>query len=211
MLVQACATWRAPTPAELQRILAAAPRVAAAQATTAEITMHSERLNGTFSGVLASECAGRARLQLFPDVGGKILDLYADPQRVLGVIPQAGVRIDGPANDGTLPRHVLVFFAITLLEHETPLIRERVLLVRDTGGSLLVQLAPRIFGSEVEAELGADGRLLARHYRYRHVIWHEQVGEPIVVAGTGFHLTARVIDRAPMGTDERIAAFAKLP
>lgn len=210
VLLASCTTLRAPTESELARVLAAGGVAATAGTTTAEVTIRSERLTGTFAAVLASEPGGRVRLQLFPDVGGKILDLYADSTRVLGTIPQGGIRVEGPAGPD-LPRHVLVFFALTLLEHSTPITRARILGVRRDGDLLLVALAPRVPGCGVEAEVRSDGTLVGRRFGFRHVSWHEELGPEVRVTGPGFRLVATSGERTTLDESERAAAFSHLP
>ena len=128
-----CSTFEAPTTRDLDLVRGAAPEISTAASTTAEVRVRSERMTGTFSAVLASERGGRVRLQLFPDVGGKILDLYASSERIAGAIPQAGSKVDDRTDSGELPRSLLTFFAITLLEHHTPLTEDRVRGVRRGG------------------------------------------------------------------------------
>ena len=214
-LLSACAGFREPHDFELAHAVAAdaaAPRFARTQ--TCEVRIDSEQLRGTFDGVLASEPAGRTRLQLFPDVGGKILDLFAGSERIVGTIPQAALRYDEPlgARD-ELPRHVLLFIAITLLERCTPLTADRVLAVRVLRGAILeASLAPRVHGCEVVAEIGAEGTLRARRYRYRHAAWRESLADgAVTVDAPGFRLVARMLEESELSEQERLAAFERLP
>ena len=110
-----------------------------------------------------------------------------------------------------LPRHVLLFFAITLLEHATPIESERVRGARATGGGLEVRLVPRIPGCEVTAELDERYAVRARQYRYRGAAWRETVQQDVTIEGPGFRLVARALETSPLSAPERETAFQRLP
>ena len=205
----ACAGFEPPDEAALARVRAAAMPVPEAGCETCDVTICSAQLSGKFTAVLASERAGRVRLQLFPDVGGKILDLWASSERIRGTIPQAGVQYDAAAG-GDPPRHVLLFFAITLLERSTPLEPARVRGVRgvpERGRAFELLLEPRVPGTEVVAEIDEHGALVARRYSYRHVSWRERLGPTTRVSASGFELEARVAESTELRGEERAAAF----
>lgn len=211
LATSACTTWHAPSEAELARIRAGHRPTTDVLSITSEVTIDSERLRGTFEGVLVSDPAGRIRVQLFPDLGGKILDLVADEDAIVGSIPQAEIRVEGNPREGNLPRHLLTFFAITLLEAAVPLHPDRVVDVRTEGAHLWVRVRPRVAGSEVEIAIDAEGRVIAREYRFRHVGWCERPGSVTEVVGAGFRLVARERERLPLAPDEAEAAFARRP
>ncbi len=156
----------------------------------ARVRITTDRLRGDFEAVLVAVPGPqpRARLQLFPEVGGKILDVAATPKRITGVMPQAGRSIDATVDeDGAAhaERDVLFFIGATLLERFAPLVPSRV--ERSDGGAL--DLAPVFAGVSVTALVDGDGRVHERRYRFRGASWVERDGDRVEIEGHDFQMT----------------------
>jgi hypothetical protein len=147
-------------------------------------------LSGVFDARLVAACgsAPRVRLQLFPEVGGKILDLAASAAGAAGAVPPAGLDWRTELGAASPPPHTMLFFAVTLLERFASLTPERALGVRRRGGLVEVSLRPVVAGTEVIAVLGAPGEVRERRYRYAGAAWREVLGPPYLVEGAGFSL-----------------------
>jgi hypothetical protein len=164
-----------------------------------EVRIESSKVSGTFTALLVAQRgdAPRARLQLLPDLGGKVLDLAISECRIAGYFPQAREGVDVPLEDAErAPRHLLVFMAITLLEELTPL-SPRVLGAERRGELFALTLAPALEGASVEALVDKDGFVSERRYRFRHVGWTEtRLGggaeaREVVLEGEDFLLVVR--------------------
>ena len=126
-----------------------------------ELELASPTLSGVFDavcGVSADEC----RLQLFPDVGGKVLDLRLQQARVVADFPGSHYEADAPL-DAADP-HLAIVFAAMLAELLAPVLAERVLGERrDADGATEIGLRPALGSGSVVATLAGDG--LVRSYR----------------------------------------------
>lgn len=210
-----CAGFHQPSAAELQALLLAAdPHVGgalaigplaggaapAAAACAGVVTIAAPRLAGTFDAALLVEPGprGRARLQLFPDLGGKVLDVVACDERIEGVIPHASQHVRADPRAERLEAHLLAFAGVTLLELATPVTRSRVLGVRRAGTGYELRLAPRAAASEVVASVDAGGRVQRIALRAAGAAWSVTPGPPLVVEAPGFLLRATVHEQEPL-------------
>jgi len=185
----ACRTLGPPPPA-LIRALETAPPMPEAVRERATLRVDSPRLSGVFEAVLVARpgSAARARLQLFPDVGGKVLDLVATPRRIAGTFPPTGESFEAalpPA--GAAPRHLLFFMGVTLLELFTPVTPGRVRGARPDCDAWEVELEPVVAGGEVRAWIDPAGAVTRRAFRYHGVSWQETAGR---IEGGAFRMTA---------------------
>jgi hypothetical protein len=159
----------------------------------------SPRFSGLFEAVLAARPGGaaRARLQLFPDVGGKVLDLVATPRRIAGFFPPTHESFEAelPLADGA-PRHLLFFMGVTLLELFTPVTPGRVRGARADGGAWEVELEPAVAGGRVRAWIDPAGAVLRRAFRYGGVAW---VATADRIEGGPFRMTAEGRTQEPAG------------
>lgn len=124
LVLAACQGWE-PLDAAALRALPESPPAALACDGTVEVD--TPALRGLFTARLVARCErpARVRLQLFPDLGGKVLDVALDAERVRGVIPQAGLRVDRPFTALDQP-NLLVLIALTLRAELTPLLPGRI-------------------------------------------------------------------------------------
>jgi hypothetical protein len=160
VLAAACAGFGPPR-AETLAALAPMP-LAALVPGRFELELEAPGLTGTFDAVGAVVGEG-VRLQLFPDVGGKLLDVQASAAAVTADV--AGHRYEATAPlDGARP-HVALVLAAAVAELAAPLGSDRVLGERVVAGGVELRLRPALGAGEVRAEVGSDGVLSA--YRVR--------------------------------------------
>ncbi len=173
-----------PAAPELVSKLASEPSDAVYLRRVCEVELDSVGMGGTYSAVCIARSGVPAagRLQLLPQVGGKLLDLAFDGQRISGYFPAAGASLDHPRGTAP-PRHLLSFLVASLLEEFTPLTPDRVL---GQSGSEL-HLRGALEGCSVVLELGPDSAVLARRFQLRGVSWREDLeGDWRVFRGAGF-------------------------
>ena len=97
------------------------------------------------------------RVQLFPDVGGKVLDVTIGPLQITAEMPGSSYRANAPF--AAAEPHLALGLAAMLGELRTA-IRGRVLGERvGSHGAIEVQLVPALGSGTVVAELAEDGRV----------------------------------------------------
>jgi hypothetical protein len=122
-----------------------------------ELELASPTLTGVFDGVCAVDGAA-FRLQLFPDVGGKVLDVWVGPARVVAEMPGNRYVADAPL--AAARPHLGLLLAAVFAELLAPAAAERVLGERSHDGAVQVQLRPSLGAGEVVATLGDDGGIV---------------------------------------------------
>lgn len=160
-----------PPPALLARL--AQPAAPAARVSAGTLELDGAGLRGTFEARVAVRARGGARdvrLQLFPDIGGKLLDVVATPAAIHGRFPQAGRAVDHDAGAAT-PPSLLLLVGLTLLELETPITAVRVLGARSRGDGWDVRLEPAMPGLSVRAWLDAAGDPVQHALGWRGAHW----------------------------------------
>jgi len=155
---------------------------------------------GQFEGVWVARRTPRPqlRLQLFPDVGSKVLDLVVGPNRVtVGTSPQSQPyqRRFGPDGD-SISRGVTVF-AISLQQHWTGLVPSDVTGIRAAPNGYLLQLRDHASGVSVHARVDSQMRLQQWLFGYRGVNWRLEVGSPLrfVAADARIEITTTAHER----------------
>lgn len=146
------------------------------------VEIESSRLTGVFDAVCLVESA-RLRLQLFPDVGGKVLDLTLNETSLRAETP-AGDYVAVAPLDQAEP-HLALVLAGMLAELLAPVDGSRVLGQRGGGDvPLEVRLHPALGSGQVEALLGANGQI----QRYRITLgWLEfDLRDDGTFSGPGF-------------------------
>jgi len=172
----------------------------------ASVDIDGRWLSGTFEAALVARSGEdpAARLQLFPDLGGKALDLAVRRDRVTGYFPHTGEGIDW-ALPGEARAHPLLFLGLTLLERFAPVTRERVLGVRREAGS-----PPRfLLRPVVEGVRVVDGG--GRRFRWGPwADWTER-GDPLresVLEAPGLRIRVRTLEvRAVEAVDPALFAL----
>ena len=97
--------------------------------------LESDALSGTFDVLVLARTGPRplVRLQLLPDLGGKALDLVVSPDRLTGVFPPTGERVDWALPDEARA-HPLLFIGLTLLERFASVTEDRLLSAFNISG-----------------------------------------------------------------------------
>lgn len=165
---------------------------------TAEVEWHGATMSGLYRStkIVAGGAAPSVRMQWHGGIGEKVLDLAAGPAAFSGYIPPAAVGLRAAWNDPP-PRHLLAFLACSLVESAAPLGHARVLASRSVEEGWELELAPRVPGLRSRVEIGRDGALRARHFRWRGVRWSERF-DPHRFEGRGFVLILRDEVSAPL-------------
>lgn len=122
------------------------------------VELESPGLAGIFDAV-AAVGASSCRLQLFPDVGGKVLDLELRGGALVADL--AGSSYSAAAPLDRAEPHLALLFAALLAELLAPVTAERVLGERVAGERIEVVLRPALGSGRVVATLAADGRVAA--------------------------------------------------
>ena len=180
-----------PLPEALGAALAARAAEPGAVRFLGTVTITSESLTGTFVAALAAQRSPhpKARLQLFTDVGGKVVDLAVTESRVEGRFSGGAVGYSADLTTARPPYHPLLFFAVTLLDVLAPLTRERVLGARATAGGHELRLVGPPH-TEVRVTVAADGTVLSRTLTIGFASWRVTVvGHGLHIVAPGFELT----------------------
>jgi len=167
----ACSSLGSP-PHELQALLQ--DRGEASSRYEAQARVKSARFTGEFKAVMVVSRGPnvRARVQLLPDFGGKVLDMTAIPSETKGYWPHTGEVFDGK---GGLPQYL----AISLLENIVPLTFDRVVAGRTTPTGYLLEVRPvsEDRRTRVYVHLDRQAQVVRRDYECGVVRWRE-VFEP---------------------------------
>ncbi len=184
LLGAGCNTFTAPTEEALAALQPAAP--SDAFRATATVTIESDSLRGTFDALLVAEPAvPRVRLQLFPDLGGVVLDLIATPERFVGEVGDQS--IDCAPVDA--PRSLLTFLGFTLLEMFHPVTPDRVRGQRRTDDGFEFDVVPA--AGDLTLHVVPHGRM---RFCFRGVPW---VLEERLLRARGFSLRVDDVAREP--------------
>lgn len=178
--------------AEISAVVARWPAAPVPRRTLATIQMLSVPFTGEFQGVLIQRPQPVAvRMQLFPDLGGKALDLAASATEQHGILPMMDTSHSYP--DGPEDR-LLGMFAATALEIASPLDAQRIQCCTRTGTAddVRLELAPRFGLSSCEVELRGTTRLY--QLRRSGVRWTARVTAEgnLQITGRGFRMTCTV-------------------
>ncbi len=131
LLAAGCSGFGAPGETDLELLRSIPPPAGPFVRIRATVDIDGRWLAGTFEAALAARSGAdpAVRLQLFPDLGGKALDLAVRRDRITGYFPQSGEGIDW-ALPSEARAHPLLFIGLTLLERFSPVGPDRVLGVR---------------------------------------------------------------------------------
>lgn len=151
----ACTGFGPPQPATLARLQPMPlARLVPGQC---ELELESPALSGTFDALVAI-VDGAPRLQLFPDVGGKVLDVEILADGVRAELPGSSYRATAPL--AAAEPHLALVLAVVVAELLAPVTAARVLGERvDGGGERELELAPALGSGRVRVVLGGDGAI----------------------------------------------------
>lgn len=172
LLLAGCRSFGPAQPATLARLLPMAEAAHIPPRFAVELT--SPALTGEFDAVFAAADRGFA-LQLFPDLGGKVLDLRVGAASVDCETP-AGSYHAAPPLDAARP-HLALVFAAVLAELLAPVDGARVRGERvGADGRTEVDLAPALGSGRVVATLGDDGRVVAYRFELGWLAFRYEAG-----------------------------------
>jgi hypothetical protein len=190
-----CSGFSAPTPQILQKLQLRPSGPPETTRHRIHLSVDSPWLAGEFDGVVLA-CGGpspMARVQLFGDLGPKMLDLLARPDRIAGYFPPTREGVDCSLPAEAAP-HPLLFFGVTLLEDFAGLREDRVLGVREDGEGWWLNLKPVVPGLHSEAHEDSNGRTIERHFRWMYgVHWDEHWEGPDACTITAPGLVIKVL------------------
>lgn len=156
VFVGGCHGFAPATPETLLRIRA----MALAQQLPTEqfvLEIESAHLAGVFDVLCRSEPEA-LRLLLFPDVGGKVMDVLASPSAITAILAGQTYRAVAPLDQAE--PHLALLLGAMLIELRADVGTDRVLGERrSAAGQVEVQLRPALQAGTVFAELAADGRI----------------------------------------------------
>jgi hypothetical protein len=119
LLAAGCTAWAPPTSDTFAWVSLAQPGVREPTRLRLRLDIDSPWLSGQFEGAALARPGPEVRLQLFPDLGGKAVDLLATPTRIVGYFPQLREGIDMRLPGEARP-HPLAFLGLHLLERAAP-------------------------------------------------------------------------------------------
>jgi hypothetical protein len=160
-----------------------------------QIDFETPMLEGSFEGVLIAKTGTEPslRLQLFPDVGPKVLDLTATSEFIACDSEDADPFYCPLPSEERIPPSLPFLFAVTLLEHFATLDPTRVVGVRDWEEGHELELTPHSSGVEVRIFLRHDGSIAGRWFRYGRIRWRETAGNPLELEARGVHVVLETI------------------
>ncbi len=170
-LLVGCQSWQ-PIPAAERKQLARRDTTSTGVRIEAQVTVRSERLTGDFRCLMVADpgVTPRVRLQLYPDLGGKILDLVATDAQLIGFLADDSTRLQVAAGTAA-PRHFLTFLALTLLERHRSITAESFIDRRDGSRGRWYRLQTGWPDHELQQLVTID--YTQRLHRYRYVSWTE--------------------------------------
>jgi len=142
-----CSGFARPTPEQLRLLTPPEePPTPVLERLRVHVSLDSAWLAGEFDGVVVAMRGPEGplvRVQLFGDLGPKMLDLLARPERIVGFFPQTSEGIDCALPDEASP-HLLLFMGASLLERYSRRTPARILGVREEPEGWLVNLRPAV-------------------------------------------------------------------
>ncbi len=192
-----CPGFETPGPPETSRLLLSMPPPGAPFIRLkVRMTIDSPALAGVFDGVIVLRTGTRpaVRAQFFPDLGGKVIDLLARPDRITGYFP-----LQKEGIDLALPEearlHPLSMIGVTLLEHAAALQAGRVTGVRGGDEGPWYRIAGAAPGVELTLQL--RGEFTVRQFAWKHgVQWCETSSSTgATVAAPGLSVRLDILER----------------
>jgi hypothetical protein len=165
------------------------------------MSLESSWLAGEYDGVVVAKSGpggAAARIQLFGDLGPKMIDLLARPERILGYFPQTGEGVDCALPDQASP-HPLLFIGASLVEHFSEWTATRILGVREEPDGCWVNLRPAVRGMTTQAFRDRSGRLTKSRLWWIYGLGWEEVWDgpdDLQVHASGLSIRVRILERA---------------
>jgi hypothetical protein len=196
-----CSGFDRPTTAELELLVPpSSPPVPAVERLRIHMSLDSAWLAGEFDGVVVAMRGPEGpvvRAQLFGDLGPKMLDLLARPERIVGFFPPASEGIDCALPDEAAP-HLLLFMGASLLERFSRWTPARILGVRGEPDGWWAKLRPAVRGTEVHVKSDRSGRPRMRRIWWMYGLhWDEEWSGPddLWISAPKLSIRVRVLER----------------
>jgi hypothetical protein len=190
----ACSGFAPPTPEILRELQLNPPVHPDATRYRIHVSVDSPWLAGEFDGVILAHegTSPMARAQLFGDVGPKVIDLLARPDRIEGYFPQTREGVDCSLPGQAVP-HPLLLLGASLIEDFADIGPDRVIGVRQDERGWWLNLRPSVPGLHCEALQAKDGRTIERRFRWMYGLrWDERWESPSACTITASGLVIKV-------------------
>jgi hypothetical protein len=201
-----CSGFERPTSEQLDLLVPhASPPTPVLERLRIHMSLDSAWLAGEFDGVVVAMRGPEGpvvRAQLFGDLGPKMLDLLARPERIVGFFPQASEGIDCALPDEAGP-HLLLFMGASLLERFSRWTPTRILGVREDPEGCWVKLRPAIRGTEVHVLADRSGRPRLRRIWWMYGLhWDEEWSGPdeLRISAPKLSIRVRILERSSDAT-----------
>jgi hypothetical protein len=164
------------------------------------MSVDSPWLAGEFEGAVLARHGGGApviRMQLFGDLGPKILELSARPGRIVGYFPQTREAVDCALPAEAAP-HPLILLGASLVERFSAVNAERVLGLREEADGAWIRLRPAIEGMETRVFRDRAGRMETRRLSWMYGLsWEEQWRgeEEVRIAAPDLSIRVKILER----------------
>ena len=201
-----CSGFARPTPTQLETLF---PPTAAPTPVLERLRVHvsldSAWLAGEFEGVVVAmrgPGGPTVRIQLFGDLGPKMLDLLARPDRIVGFFPQTSEGIDCALPDEASP-HLLLFMGASLVERFSRWTPARVLGIREEPEGWWVNVRPEVRGTDVHVLLDRSGRPRKRRIWWMYGLsWDEDGTESddLRISAAKISIRVRTLERTSDAT-----------
>jgi hypothetical protein len=192
LLASACSGFDRPTASQLEQLRLPEGRTSPFARRKFRMSVDSPWLAGEFDGVAQARLLTgppAVRVQVFGDLGPKMMDLLARTDRIAGYFPQPREGVDCALPSEAAP-HLILFMGATLLEDFLPLRLDRVEGIREEEEGAWLRLSPVVPGLGTDVFLSKSGEIRKRRFRWMYGIrWEETL-----VAAEDWRITAPDID-----------------
>lgn len=195
-----CSEYVRPTPEDFRKLkLPTGPAETGTLRYRLHLSVDSKWLAGEFDGVLLVDAGATpaARAQFFGDLGPKMFDLLARPDRIIAYFPQAREGVDC-ALPSEAAAHPLLFLGVNLLEDFATVREDRVRGILEAGNGWWLDLKPLVPGMRSEALRTPDGRTIERRFHWVYGVGWDEVWEDAntcEIKATGVTITVRILSR----------------
>lgn len=216
LLASGCSEYVRPTPEDFLKLKLspAAPHLGTVRYRL-HLSVDSAWLAGEFDGVLIVDDGATpvARAQFFGDLGPKMFDLLARPDRITGYFPQIREGVDCALPREAAP-HPLLFLGVNLLEDFADVREDRVRGIHESSAGWWLDLKPLVPGMRSEALRAPDGRTIERRFHWMYGLSWEETWEDANVCeirSSGLTIDVRILSREVLTTRPARAFELTLP
>jgi hypothetical protein len=200
-----CRTFFPPTPELVANLDARAADQTGDLRATGRVRVESDVLRGEFLAAVAWSRGDRPRIrvQWFPELGGKVLDLLATPERIAGALPATDQRLDIHPDAPAAAYQPLLLMGLSVLESCLLVTPERVLDARplDQGFELRLRSVRRWL--RLRAKVDDQGNVRQLDFDHLGARWSERRdadGRRRVIEAKGFRIEILIEEIEPEAT-----------